>query len=173
MNSITIKNTIRILILILFQIFVLKEISLFDDKFRYIEIIIYPVAILLLPLSTPRFFLLLIAFIAGISVDIFYNSLGVHAAAMLWMAYSRPYILKFLEPKSGYTIHQHPVAHELGIFWFMQYLALALIIFMFSYFCMRIFTFVYLWSILSRTVISFFLSYFILFLIQIIFNPKS
>lgn len=56
MNNDLIKNFIRILILTLVQIFVLKEIVLFGDWIKYIEIIIYPIGLMLLPLSIPRFF---------------------------------------------------------------------------------------------------------------------
>ena len=173
MNNDLIKNFIRILILTLVQIFVLKEIVLFGDWIKYIEIIIYPIGLMLLPLSIPRFFLLGIAFLTGFWIDIFYDTLGVHASECLWMSFARPYVLKYFEPKSGYTMNQHPVAQELGIFWFMQYMAVLLAIFTFAYFCMKIFTLVFIVVILNRTIVSFAISYFILFLIQIIFDPKS
>lgn len=173
MNNEILKNFLRIFLLSLIQIFVLKEIVIFGENGKYSEILIYPLGLILLPLSTPRFFLFFFAFLTGIWIDIFYDTLGVHAAACLWMAFARPYVLKFMEPKSGYTMNQHPVAQELGVFWFMQYMAILLGIFVFAYFSMKIFTLVYIADIVIRSVLSFTISYFILFLIQIIFDPKS
>jgi hypothetical protein len=166
-------NGLRIIILILFQVFILKGIRLSDAPTQYVNIIIYPVAILLLPMDIPQFFVLLIAFTAGLTVDLFYNSIGVHAAACLWMAACRTFVLKFLEPKSGYSIDQKPNGYSLGIFWFFQYVSALMLIYFFFYFSLEIFTFVYLGEILIKTILSFVVSMFVISILQILLNPKN
>jgi hypothetical protein len=165
-------NVIRILLLLFVQVFLLKDIQIYGGSEQYLYIIIYPLGLLLLPLSLPQFFVILIAFVCGFTVDLFYKSIGVHASASMWMVAARPLILKYLEPKTGYGTGVYLNAHHLGIFWFIRYILLGMTVFLFSYFCMEIFTLVYLDKILIKTLVSLMVSCFILFLIQIIVNPK-
>jgi hypothetical protein len=170
MNKILIRNSFRIILLVLLQVLVLKEIHFSNSN--YIEVLIYPLAIILLPLTIPQFFLILIAFVIGIFVDVFYQTPGVHTSACLWLVMARPLILKYLEPKSGYAIDQNLTGSTLGIFWFMKYAGSLLFIFILSYFIFQVFTFFYLGEILLKTLLSFSVSFFLMFLIQILFNPK-
>lgn len=166
-------NFIRILVLCAVQVFLFKNIQIFSDSIQYIYIIVYPLGILLLPLSVPQFFVLIIGFVSGFMIDIFYGSLGVHSGAMLWMIAFRPMILSYLEPKTGYSAGQYPSAYSLGIFWFLKYIILNLSIFFLFYFTLELFSWVYFGTILIKTVVSLFVSSLIIFLVQIIWNPKS
>ncbi|MDQ3141539.1 MAG: hypothetical protein M3Q56_04750 [Bacteroidota bacterium] len=172
MNKLWSRNILRFVILILLQVFVLREINLSSSQTQFIYVIIYPLAILLLPVGLPQFFVLLISFITGFIVDAFYTSPGVHAGACLWLSLARPLALKWLEPKSGYGAGQYPTGESLGIFWFMKYMSTLMIVFFFFYFTLEIFTFVYLSQILLKTILSFIVSVFLIFLLQILFNPK-
>lgn len=58
----------------------------------------------------------------------FYNSIGVHAAACLWMAAGRSFVLKFLEPKSGYSIDQNQMVTLLAFLVF-QYVSILMLIY--------------------------------------------
>ena len=71
------------------QILVFNGIHLFGYTNPYIYIIF----ILTLPLATSRTNLLMIAFLMGFLIDIFENTGGVHAAATVFLAYCRPFIL--------------------------------------------------------------------------------
>jgi len=51
---------------------------------------IYILFILLLPANTNRSLLLIIAFFTGLTVDFFAHTLGLHAAASVFIAYLRP-----------------------------------------------------------------------------------
>ena len=53
----------------------------------------YVLFLLILPSDTNRALLLLLAFVGGITVDIFSDSGGVHAAACLPLAYMRHFML--------------------------------------------------------------------------------
>ena len=172
MNNVYLRNIIRIILLVLFQVLVLKEIKFTSVGLNYMQILIYPLGLMLLPISIPQFFLILISFFTGLMVDQFYLSPGVHASACLWMIMARPLVLKYMEPKSGYSIDQNLTGYTLGIFWFMRYAGIMLFVFVLSYFIFEIFTFVFFGEILLRTIFSFCLSYFLMFLIQILFNPK-
>ena len=151
----------------------LKEINLVGSNQNYIFIIIYPVAILTLPMKIPQFFMVLIAFGIGFIVDLFYVSPGVHAGACLWMVVFRPLVLRLFEPKNGYQTDISPTISNLGVVWFSKYASVLLFIFFLAYFILEIFTFVYIGDILLKTILSFFVSSLIIFLVQLFYSFKS
>lgn len=173
MNRDLLVNTVRIILLIFVQVLILKEINLENSSTRYLNIVVYQLGIILLPVALPSFVVLLIAFFCGVLVDSFYGSPGVHASACLWMAAARPLVLKMLEPKSGYGIQQKPSSASLGIFWFLRYAGLLCFVYFFAYFSMEEFTFVYIGKILLKTIVSFIVSMFIIILLKILVNPKE
>ena len=173
MNNIWFNHIIRFILYIILQVLVLKDINLAGTNQNYIFLLIYPVAILTLPIKIPQFFMVLIAFAIGFIVDLFYISPGVHAGACLWMVVSRPLVLRMFEPKNGYQTDINPTISNLGVVWFAKYASVLLFIFFLSYFILEIFTFVYLGEILLKTVLSFFVSSIIIFLIQLFYSFKS
>ncbi|MEO6190229.1 MAG: hypothetical protein ABIO44_07550 [Saprospiraceae bacterium] len=173
MNKDFVNNFVRILLLLLFQVFILKEINLESTSSKYINIIIYQLGIILLPVGIPSFIVLLIAFVTGFFVDSFYGTIGLHASACVWMAAARPFVLKLLEPKSGYTINQKPSSSSLGIFWFLKFASYLSLVYLLFYFILEVFTFVFIDQILLKTIASFTISIVIIFLIQILINPKE
>jgi rod shape-determining protein MreD len=167
------KNIVRILIFVVLQVLIFKQISLGGEDFRYFHLLIYPVAIILLPIDTPKVAVLLIAFITGLTVDVFYDSPGLHASALVLMAFLRPSTLRALAPDTGYSKATYPVASSFGLLWYIQYAGILLGVFLFTYFSLEAFTFYYIGSILLKTIFSFIASFALLILHQILFNPKS
>lgn len=75
----------RLLLYILVQVLVLKHLVLFDLAFCYL----YIAFILFLPLKLEKLWVLFLGFMLGIFVDIFYDTLGIHTAACVLLAYLR------------------------------------------------------------------------------------
>lgn len=92
MNNIILKNSIRFIILILVQTLVLNHINFLG----YINPYIYVLFIILFPIKNNRLFFILISFLLGLTVDLFLDSGGIHAAACVTIAYIRPIVLKFV-----------------------------------------------------------------------------
>lgn len=84
-------NAIRFIILILVQVILLNNINFLG----YINPYLYILFILVFPFTGNRSLLIFLAFLLGLSIDIFTDSGGVHAAASTFIAYARPAILKF------------------------------------------------------------------------------
>ena len=168
-----VKNILRIILFVAMQVLIFKHISLGGEEFRYFHLLIYPVAIILLPIDTPKTAVLLIAFSTGLAVDMFYDSPGLHASALVLMAFLRPYTLRALAPDTGYSKVAYPVASSFGLLWYLQYAGFLLFVFLFTYFSLEAFTLYYIWSILLKTFFSFIASFALLILHQILFNPKS
>ena len=90
MNKLTLINSLRFVVLILVQVLLLNNINYNG----YIDPYIYILFILLYPLNGNRGLLLIVSFLLGLSVDIFGDSGGVHAAACVVLAYIRPVLLR-------------------------------------------------------------------------------
>lgn len=81
----------RFFALVLLQVFVFNHINLGG----YINPYIYLLFILLYPLNGNKTLLIFLSFLLGLSIDIFSDSGGVHAAASVFVAYARSGILKY------------------------------------------------------------------------------
>ena len=170
MDSQIVKNIIRFIGIILLQVLIFQRV---DFGWEYVSLIIYPMFILLLPFQTSKVLLIILGFCLGISIDIFYNSLGVHASATVFLAYLRPYVLKMLEPANGYPASSAPTKYHMGLNWFMIYAGILLFAHLFFYFSVEVFTYVYFLEILLKSFVSFLISYFVILLHQFLFNPKK
>ncbi len=171
MNNVIVTNVVRFVALILLQVLVLQRINLGGEYANFFHIIIYPLFIILLPLRIPHALLVLLGFVAGISVDFFYDSLGIHASAAVFIAFIRPAVLSILAPAKGYNMNFSPTKARFGVAWFLPYAATMMVIYLFFYFSVEVFTFYYLGQIMLRTICSFFLSMLFITVLQFLFDP--
>ncbi len=84
-----IRYIVNFLLLALVQMLVLNHIHLFGA-----QAYLYVMFLILLPTSIPSKYLLPIGFFAGLSIDIFAGTYGVHAAATTAAAAVRPFLLQ-------------------------------------------------------------------------------
>ncbi|MCB0445724.1 MAG: rod shape-determining protein MreD [Gelidibacter sp.] len=91
MNNVILNTAIRFFVLVLIQVLVLNHINFLGDINPYPYILF----ILLFPVNNNRTLFVFLAFLLGLSIDIFSDSGGVHAAACVTLAYIRPMVLKF------------------------------------------------------------------------------
>lgn len=168
-----IANIIRFIGILLVQVLVLRRVTVGLEAFPYVQILLYPVFIMLLPMRMPRPLVILLAFAMGFLVDIFYNSPGVHASASLFTAFIRPFILKRMEPRGGYTAIHAPNKERMGWGWFLRYASILFAVHLFFYFSVDYFTFVYIVPILLKTFFSFLATMVFLLIFMQLFNPKE
>lgn len=90
-NNDIVINIFRFIIVLILQIFLLNNINFLG----YVNPYLYILFILLYPLNGNKGLLIFLSFLLGLTVDIFGDSGGVHAAASVFIAYMRPLILKF------------------------------------------------------------------------------
>ena len=164
------RLAVRFILLVLLQVLVFKNIDI--RQFNYLQIFVYPIWIFILPLRIPRSAVILLGFGAGLIVDIFYNTPGVHASAATFAAFCRDIVIKILEPRGGYNVIMSPTIHHLGITWFLRYSSIMYALFLLFYFSVEAFTFAYWQSIILKTVVSFIFSYIIFLAYSFLFNPK-
>ncbi len=102
---------------LLAQVMLFKQLVLFNTAFCFL----YVAFILLLPIETNSMVLMLVALVLGIGVDVFYDSLGLHAFSLVLVAYLRNYWLGTITPQGGYDTGEGPTLAVNGLQWFMVY----------------------------------------------------
>ena len=168
MDKYVIANSIRFIILLIIQVAVLKYI----DLGMHISILLYPLFIVLLPFHTPNWMLIISSFLLGLSVDVFYDSLGVHAFVGTLVGYLRPMIANLVAPRGGYDVQQTPTKHSLGIEWFIRYSGIIFFLHLLVFFILEFFSINHFGVLLLNTLISFVIVMIINVIVQYIFNPK-
>lgn len=108
--------------LVLFQVIVLNN---FETQSNFINPYLYILFILALPFETPKWLLLVLAFVLGITIDAFANSMGMHAAATVLIAFLRPTLLRFMEPRGGYNFGTKPLPNDQGWPWYIPYISIS------------------------------------------------
>jgi hypothetical protein len=145
-----IKYTIIFILLVLTQGLILNNIGLGG----YINPYLYILLILLLPFEMSSWVGLIVAFVLGVSIDIFTSTLGMHTSATLFLAFSRKYMLKLIEPRGGYEFGTEPQIQYMGLSWFLIYSGILVFLHHTFLFFIESFTFSHFFSTLGRILLS-------------------
>ena len=111
------RNIIRFIVILLLQVLVFNHIRISG----YVYPAFYVYFILLLPFETAGWLLLGSAFMMGLGVDFFTNSIGLNAAASVFTAFLRPGVIRMLKSKKQYEPGITPGIRDLGFRWFFFY----------------------------------------------------
>jgi rod shape-determining protein MreD len=150
MNILILKNSIRFVFLILFQVLILNNLQ-FNG---YVNPYFYIYFILLLPFETPHWLLLLAAFLLGISMDVFSNTLGLNASACVLMAFIRPFIISAISTGTEFMTGHSPSLKNQGLKWFAYYSITLVLIHHLALFYLEIFRFSEFFQTLVRALLS-------------------
>ncbi|WP_417619877.1 rod shape-determining protein MreD [Oceanihabitans sediminis] len=167
MNSIASVNTIRFITLVLLQVLVLSHIYFLG----YINPYLYILFIILFPVKNNRIVLLPLSFLLGITVDMFLDSGGMHAAACVTIAYIRPMVLKFCFG----TIYEHQTIkfNQVEIGQKLTYISILTLIHHFILFLFEVFNFSKIILVLQKTLFSSIFTIILCVLVTIIFSRKT
>lgn len=94
----------------------------------YVNPYVYVLFILLLPVEIPNWLLLIVAFVTGLTVDMFGSSGGIHAAASVFMAFARPGVLRLIAPRDGYESEMKLIPQVMGFKWFITYVGIMVLL---------------------------------------------
>jgi rod shape-determining protein MreD len=164
-----IKNILRFFLLVAIQILILNHIRLSG----YINPYLYVLFILMLPFETPNWLVMVLGFLIGLTVDVFADSPGMHAAAATFMGYCRPFVLKIIKPRDGYEFTLKPTLNHMGISWFLTYAGILVFLHHFVYFFIEIFRFSELISILVRVSLSSVFTLLLVIFSQLLFTKNK
>ena len=168
-NKTYISVIISFFLYVLFQALLLKNFILFDTAFCFL----YIAFILLLPLEIGPLVLMIVAFAVGFIIDLFYDSIGVNAAACVLIAFLRPYWLKTITPRGGYEEIEIPNLKTMDFGWFLTYSLPLVFIHHFTLFFLESGGFTLFWFTLSKVFFSTILTFFVIVLTQYLFYKKA
>jgi hypothetical protein len=117
MSRVSIIQAISFFIYLFYQVLILKNIVLFNTAFCFL----YVAYLFFLPVDSNPLLLMLAGFLMGLTVDIFYDSLGLHAFACVFVMYVRNYWLASITPQGGYDTNDTPSIAAHGMQWFLVY----------------------------------------------------
>lgn len=117
MNRSIIINGISFVIYLFLQVLIFKNSVLFGSAFCFI----YIGYLLVLPVETNPLWLMFIGFALGLFIDMFYDSVGIHAFASVGIMYLRNFWLARVTPQGGYDNGAVPSIAADGLQWFLIY----------------------------------------------------
>ena len=164
MNDI-LKHSIRFVSIILVQVLILNQIELGFG----IQLMIYPLFILLLPVDIGVISLLFISFAMGILIDAFSNTYGLHTSAAVLFAFLRPAVFKLFDTRDGYDVLLETNIFNMGRTWFFKTFGSLLFIHHLWFFLLEVFKLNDFGYTLQKTILSAPLSFAICILLQYLF----
>lgn len=163
------SNSLRFILLVFVQIFMLKNMVIYDLNVPYL----YVLFILLLPFETPNWLLFFLSFLLGITVDLFNDTLGLHAAACTILALVRILFIAITVQKDNYDSDPEPSLSIMGFRWFFFYALILTLIHHFFLLNFEVFKFSEIPSTLSRVILSSLFTLTLIFVSELLFFKKK
>ena len=143
------QNTVRFLLLVLFQVLVLNNIEFLGLINPYLYILF----IITLPVRLPNWVTILLSFATGLLIDTFSNTHGMHAFAAVLIAFLRSGIIElFITIEEGNN--PSPTFYTFGMNAYIKYVVLMILIYHIAFFTLEAFAFSHLWILLTKIVLS-------------------
>jgi hypothetical protein len=163
-----ITQIIRFVLFVLIQSLVFNQLEIGMN----IQIMIYPLFLMLLPFETNILILLILAFVMGLSIDSISDTYGLHTSSLLLFAYLRPIVFNMFAPREGYDSIKEASFFEMGQRWFISVFGLLLFIHHLWFFALEMFSMNEISLILQKTILSVPLSFLLCIFLQVIFVNK-
>ncbi len=169
--STLVKNILRFVLLILVQFYVLDKIHLHQMVTPYI----YFLFIIWMPFSLPRSWQMILAFLLGLTLDSFRHFPGFHAAACVFIAYLRPFLINILIPQEGAdSNYDEPSARSMGgVFPYMIYAGVLCLLHNAWLFFLEAMEFGNFWYFIIKTLLSTVISLALIFAAELLFFRKQ
>lgn len=169
--SILVKNIVRFVLFVLFQVFVLDKVLLHHLISPYL----YFLFILWLPFKMQRGWLMVMGFILGMAVDAFRHTPGFHAAACVLVAYARPFLVSIFITREGaeFNYEAPSITSFGGIVPYMIFAGVLAFLHHFWLFLLEAWQFGNVWMFLAKTILSTALSLGLILITELIFVRKQ
>jgi rod shape-determining protein MreD len=161
-------NFFRLVLLLLAQVLIFSNVNFSP----FVNPYVFPLFVLLLPFQTPRWLLMLLGFGAGLALDYFLGSVGMHAAAGLFIGYFRPFLINIITPK-GTEFEVSPNVYSQGVTWFIVYLGISIFTYLLFYFLVEAASFLNFFLLLTKTFLSTLLSLIFMLIFLFLFSNRK
>jgi rod shape-determining protein MreD len=155
--------------LIFLQVFLLKNVALYDLSTPYLYILF----ILLLPFETPNIVLFILSFLLGLTIDMFYDTPGLHAAACTVLALVRVMFISITVQKDGFDNEPEPTLSIMGFRWFFTYALVLTLFHHFFLFNLEVFRLTEIQYTLSRFLLSSIFTVFLMLVSGLLFFRRK
>jgi len=162
-------NLLRFIALVFIQVFLLKNITLYNLATPYLYILF----ILLLPFEIPNALLFLLAFVLGLTIDAFYDTPGLNAAACVVLAFVRILFISITVQKDGFDNEPEPTLSIMGFRWFFTYTLVLTLVHHFFLFNLEVFHLADIQYTLGRFVLSSIFTVFLILVSGLLFFRKK
>lgn len=164
-----IEYTALFLVVVLLQFFLFSNLSLGV----YINPLIYVAFLVLLPMQLSAFAVLMLGFMLGVVMDFMMGTFGINTVACLFVAFSRPLMLRINIGSDEIKDGGIPCVRRLGALKFIRYAALFIIVHSLIYFSLETATTAYYYLTLLRVAISSVISLGLIYACQFFFTLKE
>jgi rod shape-determining protein MreD len=169
MNSKTILlNSFRWVILLFVQIFLLRNLIFYNLSTPFI----YVLFLLVLPFRIPNLLLFIIAFGTGLTIDTFYDTIGVHTTACVALAFVRILFISVSLNRDAID-EPEPSLGNMGIKWFSIYAVLCIFVHHIFVFFLEAFKLNEFYYTLTRSLLSVIFTFFVVLLVEFIFHNRK
>lgn len=169
MNSTYLKNILRFVLLILLQVMVLNKMNLSG----YINPYAYLLFILLLPVNINKSALLVLAFFTGLTIDLFGNTLGLHASATVLLAFARPGLINLFFSNIEFIGDDEPGLPIVGVIGFFKYMLVLVFIHHSLLFFLEVFSLANFLDTLYRIIFSTLVTSLVIMILVLLFSKRK
>ncbi len=143
------QNILRFILVVLVQVFVLDNIQFLG----YVSPMLYILFILSLPVRFPRGGVLLLAFFIGLIIDMFNNTMGIHAFATVFAAFFRRPAIN-LSVSTEEMGNPTPSFRSFGVNAYIKYVIIVVLLHHTVLFLVESFSFMNLTLLIPKIIIS-------------------
>ncbi len=109
---------LEVVVFLSLHVLILGHLSIGSYAFSFA----YLGALLLMPITANPVRVMLFALLVGIVADSYYNSIGIHMASCVLLAFFRSAVLNWIVPAGGYEPYMRISIPSMGIKWYLSYM---------------------------------------------------
>lgn len=143
------KQIIRYAVVMVLQVLLFDQLQLLGVCHPYI----YILCLMMMPITLPHISDMLIGATAGLIMDIFCNSLGVHTSACILLMYVRPYILSALINETD-RLNEQLSLHSLGMETMTKYVVILVLLHHLTVFMLAAWSWQHVGFVVLETLVS-------------------
>ncbi|MBR5983151.1 MAG: hypothetical protein IK025_05470 [Bacteroidales bacterium] len=163
------KYILYFFVLLFVQTLILDQISVSV----YVNAFVYILFIMMLPIETNKYLVLLLGLLMGLGVDLFDSTLGLHASGGVLVAFVRTFALDIYSPHDGYEANKQLSVRNYGYLWFIKYALTLIIVHHLWIFFFENLSFANIFFTLAKVVISSVTSFVVILLFHLLLMSRK
>ena len=143
------KQIVRYIVVMILQVLLFNQLQLLGVCHPYV----YLLCLLMMPITLPHNVEMLIGAVAGLVMDIFCNSLGIHTASCILVMFIRPYLLGALVNEKD-RLNEQISLRSIGFEAFLKYIVILVVVHHLAVFALAAWSWSHFGFVLLETLVS-------------------